>query len=356
MTNDNSFTRAALTENIRRFEQIVSAKVAPETQNFKWVNTFYSGMKHIVNIIHHVQHGTMDEEQVRRSCSRQYYTDEFITKCGAKLMEFTAIVDKHYDNVVHEDVKEYDSESLPVCTPKMIEYVGQNLIRRIMFIAAEPEITEFVQAHPDMLPYPTINENKEEMFFLRALLSSIYIAIVRIAANKPTIRQMLLKIYIQQVITIVPFWNVVDMMNYPFTHAKVKDEGNVILEPITEEKPDVADTESTTAVSGNDAVGTVEPTAVETSTEAVEASPVSVIEVAHVSVVSGTELVEMPVDVNVMLQTAPANLKTRYDLPPCLTKYKLRKLISDRLYQEKMIYRQNTPVIAPKPEIVEDDE
>ena len=339
MTNDNSFTRAALTENIRRFEQIVSAKVAPETQNFKWVNTFYSGMKHIVNIIHHIQHGTMDEEQVRRSCSRQYYTDEFITKCGAKLMEFTAIVDKHYDNVVHEDVKEYDTETLPVCTPKMIEYVGQNLIRRIMFIAAEPEITEFVQAHPDMLPYPTINENKEEMFFLRALLSSIYIAIVRIAANKPVIRQMLLKIYIQQVITIVPFWNVVDMMNYPFTHAKVKDEGNVILEPITEEKPDVDGT-------------AVDPT----TTEAVEATPVSAIEVAHVAVVSGTKLVEMPVDVNVMLQAAPANLKTRYDLPPCLTKYKLRKLISDRLHQEKMIYRQNTPVIVPKPEIVEDDE
>jgi hypothetical protein len=307
MANDHIYTRNALIENVRRFEQIVSCNTKAGTTNHKWMQTFYRGMEHIINVIHLADNGKLTDEDVIRSLSRRYHPEEFIDECAAKIMEFTAMVDKHYDSVVRDDVKMYDSEQLPVCTSKMIDYVGQNLIRRIMYIAAKPEIDEFVIQHPDMSPYPTISENTPAMFMLRSLLSSVYVAIVRLHRERPVARQAMLKAFVQQVITVVPFWSVVDLLPYPFTRNK---------QPVQEQDQDVilsndvackdAESEQTESESKNETV-------VDQSTQVPD---------------------DAPVDVVPLLETSP-KATVRHQLPEHLMKYNLRKLIGERLRAQK---------------------
>ena len=306
--NEHIFTRDALMENVRRFQEIISAKCAAGTQNDTWINTFYRGMTHIISVIHLAHTGKMNEEQAINATNRRFYTEEFIQKCAAKLFEFTAMVDKHYDGEVHDDVKEFDSENLPVCTPKMIEYVGQNLVRRILYIAAEEEINKFVEEHPDMLPYPTINENKPEMFFLRALLSSVYCAIVRLFKDKPVIRKRLLMVFVQQTITIVSFWQVVEVMRYPFTRAKNTVEEQLIGDM----KVDVEKNDAENGTENNEMVQ--EPVAPLPDSE---------------------NIVEESVNVDKLLGVK----QTRHQLPDCLNNYELKRLVSRRLKEERQKYK-----------------
>lgn len=313
MANDHIYTRNALIENVRRFEQIVSCNTKAGTTNHKWMQTFYRGMEHIINVIHLADNGKLTDDDVIRSLSRRYYPEEFIDECAAKIMEFTAMVDKHYDSVVRDDVKMYDSEQLPVCTSKMIDYVGQNLIRRIMYIAAKPEIDEFVIQHPDMSPYPTISENTPAMFMLRSLLSSVYVAIVRLHRERPVARQAMLKAFVQQVITVVPFWSVVDLLPYPFTRNKQPvQEQDVIL------SNDVACKDEQ---SEQQAVQNGEQTVNEPETKPVVEQSTQVPD-------------DAPVDVVPLLETSP-KATVRHQLPEHLMKYNLRKLIGERLRAQK---------------------
>ena len=225
------YTRGALLENIRRFSEIISLKCVKGSQNDKWINIFYKGMTHIVNVVCMYKSGRITDEQFMESMSRQYYTTDFIDRCSEKLFEFTAMVDKHFDGTVGEDVKRFDTPDLAVCSPKLIEYVGQNLIRRIMFVAVSNEIIEMLKTNPELLPYPTIKEDTEEMFYLRTLLSSVYTTIVRTLKDKPVLRTTVLRSYVQVVISIVPFWQVIQLMKYPFTKRKTAvKQDDVIVE------------------------------------------------------------------------------------------------------------------------------
>lgn len=313
---EHIFTRPALMENLNRFTQIIKAIHDSNSKNHVWMESFVKGMTHLINLTHLFTVGRINEEDVRKGTSRTYYLEEFLSKCCDKLFEFTAIVDKHYDGVVHDDVKEYDSENLPVCTPKMIEYVGQNLIRRIMYIAAEPEINAFVEEHPEMLPYPMLNETSG-IFYLRVLLSSIYTTIVRTTKHNTNVRRMLLRSFVQMCITIVPFWEVVDMMKYPFTKVAVRNqpsEHDVILEETvnrTEVKEEIQE---------------------EQHEECKDEEPID----------PNAKPIEVNVsmnDVAIQLENAvpipPEYSRKRHTLPENLMKYNLRKLITQRLKEAK---------------------
>ena len=300
------FTRSALLENIRRFSEIISLKCVKGSQNDKWINTFYKGMTHIVNVVSMHKLERITDEQVLESVSRQYYNTDFINRCSEKLFEFTAMVDKHFDGVVGEDVKRFDTPDLAVCSPKLIEYVGQNLIRRIMYVVVSAEIIEMLKSNPELLPYPTIKEDTEEMFYLRTLLSSVYTTIVRTMKDKPVLRTAVLKSYVQVVISIVPFWQVIQLMKYPFTKRR-------------------------TAVKQDDAI-------VETEQEAVEQK------VGEECALTVTEKDSDMVDVNALLDDEVSKktvnaARYRPYIPSFMMAKELKWLISKRLAEEKQKFR-----------------
>ena len=312
------YTRPALMENLNRFTQIIKASHDSTSKNHAWMESFVKGMTHLINLTHLFTVGKISENDVRNGTSRMYYLEDFLSKCCEKLFEFTAIVDKHYDGVVYDDVKQYDSESLPVCTPKMIEYVGQNLIRRIMYIAAEPEINAFIEEHPEMLPYPMLNETSG-LFYLRVLLSSIYITIARTTKHNTNVRRMLLRSFVQMCITIVPFWEVVDMMKYPFTKVAIRNgsaESDVILSEVVQKE--------------------------ETEEKELEKKEDEKVEEKEEEIDPNAKPIEVNVkmsDVAIQLENAvpvpPDSLRRRHTLPENLTKFNLRKLITQRLKEAK---------------------
>lgn len=313
---EHIFTRPALMENLNRFAEIINVQKETRMNQIKWDDSFIKGMKHIINLTHLFVNGKITEEDVLKGTSRRYYSEEFLSECCAKLFEFTAILDMHYDGCLHEDVKDFVFDEVPVCTPKMIEYVGQNLIRRIMYIAVKNEIDAFVHEHPEMLPYPMLNETPG-LFYLRVLLSSVYMSIARTTKHNPVVRRALLTNFVQITIMIVPLWVVVDLMNYPFTKAPIRTTPS-------ETKED--------EVLLND-VGVVENQVQETS---VQEEPVKDEPVQEVSV--QTESVE---EISIAEQLASATpavnefVRRRHVLPECLMKFNLRKLITQRLKEAK---------------------